>query len=395
MRFFRLTQTILKEATQAVGNTVFVQLPAKKPKQKKNDDIWEVGDEKDRQRIREFWVSLGQEERKALVKLEKDAILKRMKEQQKLTCSCSVCGRKRSTIEAQLETLYNTYYEELENFAKIQMGSNDFYALHPHRFKTPKKLPPLIDDSDDDIDGMYDDIDEESESESESDDGMIEFGTSLTVKGFVDSSGGILTVADDILKNDGQRFLDLMEQLAHRKIRPLRDDEYNSPSDEWDDYDDMSEDEAEPDHISEIERMIEGRKMFQVFAARMFEQRVLNAYREKAAADRAAKLVEELDQEENEKKAKELARQKTMEIARERQKLLKQKKLDEKIAAEKRKKQEEEERNRKRQEEMYFCFIIGFEKLNRKKLLVWLNWNVLKLRKKSKKDSANWLKNVD
>ena len=43
------------------------------------------------------------------------------------------------------------------------------------------------------------------------------------------SLGGILTVADDLLKNDGQKFIDMMEQLAERRmqreeqaINPLR-----------------------------------------------------------------------------------------------------------------------------------------------------------------------------
>lgn len=62
-------------------------------------------------------------------------------------------------------------------------------------------------------------------------------------------SGGILTVADDFLKNDGRKFLDLMEQLAERKIRQL-DDELDRNGDangEWDegDYDDEDYDEEE------------------------------------------------------------------------------------------------------------------------------------------------------
>jgi hypothetical protein len=32
-----------------------------------------------------------------------------------------------------------------------------------------------------------------------------------------DRSQGVLTVADDLLKNDGQRFLEMMEQLAERR----------------------------------------------------------------------------------------------------------------------------------------------------------------------------------
>ena len=62
--------------------------------------------------------------------------------------------------------------------------------------------------------------------------------------------------------------------------------------------------------------MEEGRRMFQIFAARMFEQRVLNAYREKVARERQEKLLEELadesrlDAQREAKKAKEAQKKK-------------------------------------------------------------------------------------
>jgi len=62
--------------------------------------------------------------------------------------------------------------------------------------------------------------------------------------------------------------------------------------------------------------MEEGRRMFQIFAARMFEQRVLTAYREKVAKERQEKLLEELDDEKQkeerraEKKAREAQKRK-------------------------------------------------------------------------------------
>jgi len=49
----------------------------------------------ERERIKEFWLGLGEDERRNLVKIEKDTVLKKMKEQQKHSCSCAVCGRKR------------------------------------------------------------------------------------------------------------------------------------------------------------------------------------------------------------------------------------------------------------------------------------------------------------
>lgn len=68
--------------------------------------------------------------------------------------------------------------------------------------------------------------------------------------------------------------------------------------------------------MTEEQRMEEGRRMFQIFAARMFEQRVLQAYREKVARERQAKLMEEEEDERRkeearkEKKAKEAQKKK-------------------------------------------------------------------------------------
>ena len=40
--------------------------------------------------------------------------------------------------------------------------------------------------------------------------------------------GGILTVADDLLKNDGKKFIEMMEQLAERRM--AREEEANNPN---------------------------------------------------------------------------------------------------------------------------------------------------------------------
>ncbi|RFU71976.1 stress response nst1, partial [Trichoderma arundinaceum] len=86
------------------------------------DKIWSTSNHEERERIKEFWLGLGEDDRKSLVKVEKDAVLKKMKEQQKHTCSCTVCGRKRTAIEEELEGLYDAYYLELEQFANQGEG---------------------------------------------------------------------------------------------------------------------------------------------------------------------------------------------------------------------------------------------------------------------------------
>lgn len=89
------------------------------------DRIWNTSTAEERERIKEFWLSLGEDDRRSLVKVEKEAVLKKMKEQQKHSCSCTVCGRKRTAIEEELEVLYDAYYEELEVYANPTHGSHE------------------------------------------------------------------------------------------------------------------------------------------------------------------------------------------------------------------------------------------------------------------------------
>ncbi|MCJ1391313.1 Stress response protein nst1 [Xylographa bjoerkii] len=316
------------------------------------DRIWNTSTQEERERIKEFWLSLEEKDRRSLVKVEKEAVLKKMKEQQKHSCSCTVCGRKRTAIEEELEVLYDAYYEELEQYANHQQISLDDGTpiIQPPRMYNhplasplgripPNRIPPLsaasrpragriqelIEDDDDGDDEDYSDEDEEDEEYSEDDleeeprgpaADFFNFGNSLTVQ------GGILTVADDLLKNDGKKFIEMMEQLAERRMQreeeaqlvaaglrhpsmhghshgpPLEDDEYDDEDDEeYDSAEDEEYDEDEMETMTEEQRMEEGRRMFQIFAARMFEQRVLTAYREKVARERQERLLEELADE--------------------------------------------------------------------------------------------------
>ncbi|KAK5069772.1 Stress response protein nst1 [Lithohypha guttulata] len=309
-----------------------------------NDHIWNTSTQAERENIKQFWLELGEDERRSLVRVEKEAVLRKMKEQQKHSCSCSVCGRKRTAIEEELEVLYDAYYQELEQFANHNNDGLDSpttlapsraplsYRNQPHpmagAYPTQGRIQELGEDGEelDDEEDEYDDEEEDEDDYSDeyADDlppgpaDFFQFGNSLTVK------DGILTVADDLLKNDGKHFIDMMEQLAERRMQreeeihypapPLahqslrqghnhppidEDDEYDDEEDD-EDYDSQEEDEFEGDEMdsmTEEQRMEEGRRMFQIFAARMFEQRVLTAYKEKVAAERQRKLLEELEAE--------------------------------------------------------------------------------------------------
>lgn len=90
-----------------------------------------AGPSSERERIRDFWLGLEEGDRRALVKVEKEAVLRKMKEQQRSGCSCAVCGRKRAAIEEELEVLYEAYYDELESYALHQARSLDSHGAIP------------------------------------------------------------------------------------------------------------------------------------------------------------------------------------------------------------------------------------------------------------------------
>jgi hypothetical protein len=163
-----------------------------------SSDLWNPTTQTERDQIKEYWLQLGEDERRNLVRIEKEAVLKKMKEQQKHSCSCSVCGRKRTAIEEELEVLYDAYYEELEQFATPGMGASIPPPRTTYR-RPPQQIPGAfthgrIQELGDD-EGDYDEEDEEYDySEDEDDDDLeydlppgpadfFHFGNSLQVRG--------------------------------------------------------------------------------------------------------------------------------------------------------------------------------------------------------------------
>jgi Salt tolerance down-regulator len=169
-----------------------------------HDQIWNTSTQAERENIKQFWLELGEEERRSLVKVEKEAVLRKMKEQQKHSCSCTVCGRKRTAIEEELEVLYDAYYEELEQFANhnndltngtaIISDPRSYGHLRTHRHPMAGQFPmettgqdPLEDE--DDLDDDEYDEDEEPYSDDDIEEiprgppDFFTFGNSLTVKG--------------------------------------------------------------------------------------------------------------------------------------------------------------------------------------------------------------------
>ncbi|CAO3573406.1 unnamed protein product [Mortierella alpina] len=146
----------------------------------------------------------------------------------------------------------------------------------------------------------------------------------------------------------------MMDRLADRKVQ--RDDDLMDNRGVYEEYDDdeegeFEEDGPEEDALTKEQRMEEGRRMFQAFAARMFEQRVLSAYREKVAQERQERLLAELEEESRQEQLREERKEREKEKKRDKKRLQRQQKEEERAAKEAQRLAEEkrllEERERK------------------------------------------------
>jgi len=77
--------------------------------------------------------------------------------------------------------------------------------------------------------------------------------------------GNILTVADDLLKNDGQKFLEMMEQLAERRMQREEDavggvEDDSEDEEDGSDLDDGEDEEGEDGYVNGRRRKRRGRR---------------------------------------------------------------------------------------------------------------------------------------
>jgi len=151
--------------------------------------IWAQSTLEERENIRDFWLSLDENERRDLLQIEKDAVVRKMKEQHRHSCGCAVCGRKKVNIEMELDQLYEQYYDELENYAShqraaaangnipaplgpgpfpgsVELDANGQLTKMDHLAPTPHPAPldPKAEESDD-YEEDYDDDEEEVEED--------------------------------------------------------------------------------------------------------------------------------------------------------------------------------------------------------------------------------------
>ena len=182
------------------------------PQQKKRDQIWNDSKNAEREHIKRFWLDLGEDDRRSLVQIEKDDVLRKMKEQ-KSSCNCQLCGRKRLAIEEELEVLYDAYYDELEHYIHpnqdvLSQARRLMPPPHPRQrpgHSYPHAPPGHYDDPEDDEDEYEDDF--EDEEDDYSDDELDEVqGMPVEFYNFSNSLRVKSTFYSPILQNDTNSF---------------------------------------------------------------------------------------------------------------------------------------------------------------------------------------------
>ena len=310
----------------------------------------------ERYEIQAFWRGLSRQERRALIESEEKSVKRKLHEYQRHACACAICQRKRHAIDTKLSEMYAAYYDAAEAQAAAMPELIDFdaadeavlpgpfpgsvaldrhggvvghnlilarYALRSRRRKRDDLYYDELDEDEyDDEDDYDDDLDDEDKCLQNPDCYCIN--STLTIK-------GILSVADDLSGNEAQKLVLMLEQFSERCTT-------GDDADEWTD-DSSSRSEVE---LSPSEQREQGWRMFQIFAARVLEHRVLQAYRERVAHERQRQLLRELEEEESTEKAREAKRAKENQRRKDRKRQMRQQKEEERLRKEQEKAAEEE-----------------------------------------------------
>ncbi|CCH41790.1 Stress response protein NST1 [Wickerhamomyces ciferrii] len=250
-----------KSNPSSVNNTI------KSSKNSKNNSDKLIPDDQDdlNEQLKEYWSSLSPDEKKNLLNLERDSVFKVMKEQQRITCNCSVCGRKREIIEQELKNLYDNYFDgidtqeliaaELFNINNKQQnqfqkhkhdqqirqnnlqnrsrnGSSSNIQQHQQQVqqhqqqllqqqqRAQKQQQQQQQQQQQSQQGQQNQQNQQNQNQQNQQQAQRSNRSSETQR-----RNGIMSVAEDLLQNDGKKFLEMMEKLAESRIQ--RQNQYN------------------------------------------------------------------------------------------------------------------------------------------------------------------------
>ncbi|GAV29718.1 hypothetical protein PMKS-003220 [Pichia membranifaciens] len=140
--------------------------------------LWDFEFPEDIPDMIEFWIGLPYEKKREIASIDFLKELEQIHNHQKPQGSCRLCGNRKSLIEKELEKLYNGYY----NVRKLATESLDECDLNIET-----------------INAIFFIVEEEKIVEQEESTDSLE--------------RELLSMADDLVKNNGENFINLIEQL--------------------------------------------------------------------------------------------------------------------------------------------------------------------------------------
>ena len=140
--------------------------------------LWDFEFPEDIPDMIEFWIGLPYEKKREIASIDFLKELEQIHNHQKPQGSCRLCGNRKSLIEKELEKLYNGYY----NVRKLATESLDECDLNIET-----------------INAIFFIVEEEKIVEQEESTDALE--------------RELLSMADDLVKNNGENFINLIEQL--------------------------------------------------------------------------------------------------------------------------------------------------------------------------------------
>ena len=325
--------------------------------------LWDFEFPEDIPEMIQFWIGLPYQRKREIANIDFLEVLGLVHNDPKANCSCKLCGNRQSVVQRELERLFNGYY----NIRRLAVKSLDEVDLH---INTINAILGIVEEER--ITQAEEDEEEDSkevETQRKPDPGNEKY---------VD---GLLSVADDIVKNNGENFINLIEKLDNHISQERIIDTNETPASgvnagDEDDYADGEEEDEEEDEEEEEEeedeeegyesedtinsdlpsrmRLEETYKMLQICSSKILRSRLHDAFQAKRAEDISKSLLAEEEKAADLKREKEEKERIRREKAKEKKRLQKLAQEEERLRLEREREEAErllkEEQRRKAEE---------------------------------------------
>ncbi|QPG73824.1 hypothetical protein FOA43_001139 [Brettanomyces nanus] len=188
--------------------------------------LWDCDiSEGEKEKIKQFWLKLSEDRKREIVDVSNDDVMKMIHEEQQLSCDCKFCGNRKLILEKELEKLYREYY----TLQKLVQKDTDEYQLNERLVSTflGIKVPETVSEEEEEEEEEEEqeqgqeqeeeqeqeqgqELEEEQEQDKDKDfETMPNDGKNGTKSHFDE----VLSLAGDIIKNDGKNFIHMIEKL--------------------------------------------------------------------------------------------------------------------------------------------------------------------------------------